>query len=595
MKRLISTFSIILYVVLIMQPQIAFAANKINSMDISIELQEDGSAVVQEERQMTVDDGTELYIEMNNLQDSEVIDFSVEGFTYDPDWDSGDSLEEKSGYYGVIQKGEDSELVWGMGEHGEKIYRLTYTLTNAVRQLEDGQALLWNFDTFLGIPTESLEVSINSPSIRFNQENTNFWGYGFDGDLQMQANQIVWTSYESLDSSNHVTVLLQFPSSPFETQASVDMTLEEQRQMANEGSSYNQSHESDDSFYDWIPLLIFAFIGIPGFIIFILVIVWSMKVQKLKRQNNAMVTGAKRIKKNADRTNLSVPDYGDDIANLAFLLQELHVGSFEDYFAAYLIKWLSEERIRIETFTTKKFFGEKYTTYIYINDFDQMNANPSKSFIDWLYDDDEDSTIEEGMWLMLLDASDSQGEVDSVLIQSWGHDHVDEVNKFDELLIEKSMRYLSDQGYFNFVEETVWRRPVQIVQSTPSGEALFDHLAQHLNYLDSAMIRGTDKADPALSQMIIWSLIGGISTKVNKQFEDILPMKEAYNEDSHYYDDSMTYYWYSTMNFRNDWSTGLSSGGYNSTVVGSGSDGSGGSTSSGGGGGAGGGGGGGAR
>src|SRR5699024_11923336 len=58
-------------------------------------------------------------LEMNNLQDSEVSNFSVKGFNFNPVWDSDQSLEEKEEYYGIIRDGDDAELVWGMGEHGE--------------------------------------------------------------------------------------------------------------------------------------------------------------------------------------------------------------------------------------------------------------------------------------------------------------------------------------------------------------------------------------------------------------------------------------------------------------------------------------------
>src|SRR5699024_7485303 len=157
-------------------------------------------------------------LEMNNLQDSEVSNFSVKGFNFNPVWDSDQSLEEKEEYYGIIRNGDDAELVWGMGEHGDKTYQLTYTLSNVVWNLNDGQGLLWNFDTFLGIPTEDLTLTIESP-VGLSQDNTNFWGYGFDGDIQMQGDQIVWTSEESLDDGNNVTVLLQFPSDLFNTSA----------------------------------------------------------------------------------------------------------------------------------------------------------------------------------------------------------------------------------------------------------------------------------------------------------------------------------------------------------------------------------------
>lgn len=411
MRRILFTLSIILATALTLQGEKVFADNKIHSIDISVELQEDGSAIVEETRNMTADDGTELYIEMNNLQDSEVSNFSVEGFNFNPVWDSDQSLEEKEGYYGIIRDDDDTELVWGMGEHGDKTYQLTYTLSNVIRNLNDGQGLLWNFDTFLGIPTEDLTLTIESP-VGLSQDNTNFWGYGFDGDIQMQGDQIVWTSEESLDDGNNVTVLLQFPSDLFNTSASVDMTLEEQREMANEGSSYNESSSSSDS--SWIFWLIFGITFIPGLGIITAIMVYFFKVRKVKRENNAMVTGAERIKMNKGKTTDVVPEYGDDIANIAFLLQELQAGFFEDYFAAYLTKWLSEDLIEIETFKSDKFFGDKYTTYIHVKDFDQQQ--PAMTFDEWVEKNPEDSTIEDAMWIMLLDAADSHGEIDSTVM-----------------------------------------------------------------------------------------------------------------------------------------------------------------------------------
>src|SRR5699024_4508496 len=112
-------------------------------------------------------------------------------------------------------------------------------------------------------------------------------------------------------------------------------------------------------------------------------------------------------KMNKGKTTDVVPEYGDDIANIAFLLQELQAGFFEDYFAAYLTKLLSEDRIEIETFKTDIFFGDQYTTYIHVKDFDQQQ--PEMAFDEWVEENPEDSTIEEGMWIMLLDASDSHG------------------------------------------------------------------------------------------------------------------------------------------------------------------------------------------
>src|SRR5690606_17015100 len=101
------------------------------------ELQEDGSGIVTEFRQMNMDDGTELFIVLEEMQDSELLDFSVAGFEEVTDWDSDDSREEKAGKYGVIETDDGLELVWGIGDYGTNEYEVTYTLSNLVRELED--------------------------------------------------------------------------------------------------------------------------------------------------------------------------------------------------------------------------------------------------------------------------------------------------------------------------------------------------------------------------------------------------------------------------------------------------------------------------
>lgn len=593
MKRVFGTFVIILSIVGIMQVEFVDAKNILKSIELDIELTADGSAVVTERRDMFLDEGSEFYIEMNNLQDSELVSFEVKDFQYQADWDSGDSREDKAGLYGIIDKGRDKELVWGIGEYGDQTYELTYTLSNVVRDLEDGQAMLWNFDTFLNNPTEELTLTLDSP-IGLSKDNTHFWGYGFSGDLQMVDNQIIWQAEESLDASNDVTLLLQFPTGLFDTNAQVDMTLEEQRDMAHAGSSYAAKEDDGGSSSNglaWIGGLFISLLSLVTLGSFM----FYRKVRNLQRDKGSMVTGPQRIKQNKDLLRAEAPDYGDDIANVAYLLQEFHAGSFEDYFAAYLLKWLQEDKIDIETITTKKTFSTKYTSYIHVHHYQEVQSQQALSFSAWVNNPPAETRFADGMWLMLLDACDHQGEIDSVVMEDWGKENADLVTKFSDYLKEYSMNYLTDQGYMTFSEEKVWGLPMVIASASPEGDDLFDQVIQHMNYLADLDVEEATDSGQDLTDLLVWSIISGVSTKINKQFESILPLKEAYHDgySTDYY--SYPHYWHSTMHFRNQWSSGLSSGGFSSTVISSGSGGAGGSTSSGGGGGAGGGGGGGTR
>lgn len=129
----------------------------------------------------------------------------------------------------------------GNGEYGENTYTVTYTLSDLVRNLEDGQAMLWNFDTFSDIPAQNLTVEISGFQ-PFTQENVNFWGFGFDGDIQLEGDRIVWESNGEADGD--VIVLTQFPADFFQAERTVDMTLSEQQEEAMDGSTYNSSDNS---------------------------------------------------------------------------------------------------------------------------------------------------------------------------------------------------------------------------------------------------------------------------------------------------------------------------------------------------------------
>lgn len=75
---------------LTVQPLISIVSAQDNEMEfikIDVDLQEDGSATVTEKRKMQMHEDIELYIEMINLEGSDLLDFEVVGFTEEADWD----------------------------------------------------------------------------------------------------------------------------------------------------------------------------------------------------------------------------------------------------------------------------------------------------------------------------------------------------------------------------------------------------------------------------------------------------------------------------------------------------------------------------
>lgn len=478
----------------------------------------------------------------------------------------------------------------GIGEYGENDYEVTYTLSNLVRELEDGQGLLWNFDTFSEIPAEDLTVEITGFE-PFTEDNVRFWGFGFEGDIQLEGDTIVWEAEEEVDSGKDVTVLLQFPQGMFTTQASAGMTSEEQREMAMNGSAYN-----DEATSNTVPIVIVSLIAIAGGGSVAFGVSYYKKLKKAREEAGQMRTGAQRIKDNREEALEEIPYQGDDYAGIAYLLQDIDKGYFEDYFSAYLLKWSSDERIIIHTAEEKSLFGDDYDTEIEILNYSKERASYPQSFKEFVdnIETNPEAKYETGLWLMLLDASNSSGFIEDDKMKKWAKKHAKEVGEFADYLIDYSKEYLEKEGLISFGKVDVWGAKHEVAVASPEGDELFDRLVQFDNYLEEIELEGfADNTNPfSFEEFLFWNTLYYRSEEITEEFKEMVPNPNDISGENQF----IYHYWYwnGVTGFRNNWSSGLESGGFNSSAS-SAVSGTGGSTSFGGGGGAGGGGGGGTR
>ena len=570
----------------------ASAENRLLDLRIDIQLNEDGSVDVTEYRQTDMDEGTELYILMDNLQESELLDFYVTGFDENTDWDSSDSQAEKSGQYGIIETSDGLELVWGIGDYGQNNYEVHYSLSDVVRQLEDGQSLLWNFDTFSDIPAEQLVIELSGPQ-PFSQENTKLWGFGFNGDMTIENGKIVWLANEQVGNRQNAIVLLQFQDGMFNPQVTEAMTLAEQEEMAKEGSAYNIENKSRSN--DKIAFGIVGTMLAGGAITIGVILRHIFKVKKIKEEAGDMISGSKRIQKNSGLLYDKVPFEDRDYPGLAYLLNQFATGYFENYFSVFILEWVIEGKIDMVAREEKGVFKDKVKTDIVIHNFEEARKKEGRSFASFVDDIMADSSkerYETGMWLMLLEAADRTGLVRDTAIQRWANDNANDVETFADFLTEYSMHYLEEQSLIQFDEVQAGRLRIPIAIASPEGDLLFDQLIQFYNYLSQqTKLDKLEQVNVSMDDYLIWNSLYNKNDELTKEFKNFVPKpSESYNHDSydHYY-----WYWHGTRGFNQSWSQGLSSGGFHSSQ--SADYGGGGSTSIGGGGGAGGGGGGGAR
>lgn len=551
--------------------------NKIKDIHIDVELHEDGSATIRENRETEMYEDTELYIQLNNLQDSELLDFQVEGFTEEPDWDIDASFEDKAYHYGLIDVDDGYELAWGISDYGLQEYNVTYSLSNMVRELEDGQALFWNFDTFLSHPTDKMTLEVHTP-FPLDEEILDFYGFGFEGPIDIVDGHLEWTGY-GLTDSNDVIVLTQFPSGTFNTRSTVDMTLAEQKEMATEGSSYND----EEPMPTWLIVLLSG-MGIMGVGIAGGSAAYGLKTRKKRKENNHFYS-TEWISKNKGKTSQNPPKLNGDIGDYAYLLKRvvLDGGGFANYFFAYLLIWSFEDRLQIETDEKDRFLlGPKTTGQIQIKNFKEelkINQLSFDEYVD-LFEIGE-STLEEVIWGILLEIADQDGFIEGEDVTDWSEDNAESVNDLVQLLDEVSLDWLDQNDYMTLKEEKVYGMSVDIESLTEKGKKTVNEIIQFDNFIKKIdELSLTDFEN--WQELIVWAALFGKAEEVVKYLEEFEPSTWAYLEETYPYVYGRYYGWH-YMYISN--TTGMQSAGYSSTGGGGFSSGGGGAGAGGGGGG----------
>lgn len=563
MRKFFAALAVLLIFSLTFIPRVY--ANEMSSIAYDVELQADGSGIITETRKMYLTEDTEIYITFDRLSGSEVTDFHVSDFgeplEEESDWDVSASREEKAGKYGIVETSDGVELCWGIGDYGEHEYTVTYTMTNMVRQLEDGQGMNWQFFNGKGnIPPEEVTIRIAGPQ-SFDQDNTLIWGFGFDGEVYLEDGELTGWSNTALSDSNYITILMQFPDQPFKPSLSLDQTLSEQEEKAKEGSSYNDKSSDDEltSFLGIIALFIFASIFTTIFTM--------MRARAIKREH-PLVTGKQREKINEDQYYRDIPYQEGPITDVAYFLQEVGSGNIEDYFNAFMLKWLKEGRISVTTEIRGRLI-KKETTLI------KLEKSKPKSF---------DTDVETRIWDVITSAADNEGVLDEDQLKKHAKTNYDDIQNIEEDLPVHSKKLLLKEGYLEEGEARfLFTFTAKVIKGTDRGEALFNQIVQFRNYLtDFSLLDEREIKEVALwDDLFVWASLYGIAEKVAKQLEKIYP---------NYFEEAGISY--SDIYLMHIYSKNMSSG-YKSGS--SASSGAGGSTSIGGGGGSFGGGGGGSR
>ncbi|MEG2396343.1 MAG: DUF2207 domain-containing protein [Oscillospiraceae bacterium] len=269
MKKRISIF-LCLFTVIIMSFSIqVFAKNNVSNIDIDVALNNDGSAVITQKWSGDFKEGTECYIPMQNLGSIEIKDFSVSGksgkYQNIGKWNVDASFSEKANKCGINKIDGGYELCFGISEYGQNSYTFQYTLTKLLSSYDSSDGFNFQFvNSGMGtLPTNAVVKIRKADNAPLNDDNTNIWAFGFDGDILFANDGTInaKTKKPLSSSSESVIIMIETNKGVFTPSNSKSGSFEKVKERAFEGSDYGNREKSGNNI---IPILLVSLV-ILGF------------------------------------------------------------------------------------------------------------------------------------------------------------------------------------------------------------------------------------------------------------------------------------------------------------------------------------------
>ena len=529
MKKLSKKLARIFILALILFfPHIAHA-NELHSIDINVEIDQNGIGHVKETWQTNEEneEATEKYKVISDLGDIKIRNFKIEndGGSWQEvsPWNIDASFDDKANKYGMVEDGDRVELCWGITNFGENTYHLSYDIDPLVVGLNDYDMVYFRFikENLDPLP-DKISITIKGPN-SFDDEVL-MWGFGFEGDVHNVNGKIIAKSDGDIQYGQ---VMLRFPKGTFDTSYHIDKDFDFYADMAQEGSDYGSADDAGDYDEDYEygestpfnPFLFFlsgalSLIGpIIGFIFL------GLAIKSLKGSNDYKIINKKVLKKLSkfkDQYYRDIP-YDGPIEDTYLISQNtngLNI-NYENYITAFLLKWVYQDAISFGEEEEKVLFFDTKSSYITINHEPTNMSKVESKFFDVLQRSEEYT---------------DDGKIKQKHIEKFIKKNESFMEDYFESFSENSLDQLVDRGYLinNKKKKALSSKFNNKITITDSGIDLYENFIKFKNYLeDYSLIEERDINEVKLwDGFMIYAAIYGISKKVYSNFTEIYPEYE---------------------------------------------------------------------
>lgn len=499
MKKNINYLLLILLSIFIIP--VCVKANQINSIDMDIYLDNNGTAHITETWDATLTSGTEGYKPYYNIGEANIDNFYVieNNVRYDTldYWNVNSTFDEKAYKSGINKVDNGLELCWGISDYGNHKYELHYDITGFIAKLNDSDMVYWTLiRPELTSKPKDVKIKIYSD---FEYENTlDVWGYGNKGTAYVYEGSIYLNSEGMLNNDEYMTVLVKFPKDTFNTYYKIDKDFDYYLKMAKKGSKKNIN--SNKLYSTLMSILVFIINFVLKLFFPIVFIIISISAARSSKDRFGKYKYKFKDKKR--RLPRNIPNNRDiptkDIYKVYLYSTIYNFNNKKtDLLGAILLKWLYENKITLEKSESKVLKKEEVTIIL----------NENAEF---------DLELESQLYSMLKKAAKDE-RLESKEFEKWCK------NNYGKILswFDKALDYATEK----LIEENKLEKNGNSVITTDRFEEDAVKIKGVKNFLEEfSRIDDKEAIEVKLwDYYLMYAQIFGIANKVIKQFKKLYP------------------------------------------------------------------------
>ena len=493
---------VLLFVFLLLLFPMCVSATDVYSINIDVNIKQDGNAEITEIWDVRGTDGTEWYKPLYNLQNSEITNFKVymddKLLTY-KNWNVSETLSEKAGYYGINKVDDGVELCFGKSDYNRHTFKLVYDFSNFIFNVEDAQVF---YNTLIP-PVYDVNFDAYTITIRSYYsfpDTLDVWGFGTKGYTYVADGVISSTNEGKIDTNQPVVILAKFPLNTFETSNTINdyKKFDDILETANANTfDYDYDSTSEPS---WKDRIIMFLTTIVNFIVPLGIIGLAI---------GAAVKNGYGYKDNKTIDKKNTPMFRDipcnkDIYYANALINLNNFGYKEtNIFGAIILKWLRQGKIGFRNETTGIF-------------------NRETSVIDLTMNPTFESDIEAELFDIMYKAS-KDGLLESKELERWARSHYEKFLGIFKRIINYKIDELkaSNHIYKRITKDECKKKNVMDDMIYKDSQELF---GLKLFLKEFSDMKSKEAIEVKLwDEYLMFAYLFGMADKVAKQFKDLYP------------------------------------------------------------------------